>query len=206
MPGAKHEADKELVAQLTRGDESAFRRFFDDYFPRLYRFALNRLDGDEETTKDVVQVTMTKAVQKLETWRGEAALYTWLCQICRNAIADNVRARKRLRSHLVLVDDDAGTRARVDNAPAPESDAPVGRLGLDEVSRVVQSLLDSLPGSYGVALELKYMEGRSVEEIGARLGIGTTAAQSMLARARTAMRRQLETLGAEERAVIAHLI
>ena len=49
-------------------------------------------------------------------------------------------------------------------------------------------MLDRLPARYGEALELKYIEGRSVEEIGDRLGIGQTAAQSLLARARIAFR------------------
>lgn len=206
MPVGDIEPDKQLVERLLHGEEKAFRLFFDEYFARLYRFALRRLDGDEDATKDVVQITMTKAVQKLDTWRGDATLYTWLCQICRNGIADHVRAQKRFRSRLVLVEDDPGARSVVDNTPAPDTDAPASRLELDEVSEVVQTMLDALPNHYGKALELKYIEGLSVEEIGERLEVGATAAQSLLARARTAFRRRLNVMSAEDRAVIGHLI
>ena len=56
----------------------------------------------------------------------------------------------------------------------------------------MKAVLDRLPARYGDALEWKYVEGRSVEEIGAELGIGHTAAQSLLARARVAFREALE--------------
>ena len=63
-----------------------------------------------------------------------------------------------------------------------------------ETRRLVQSVLDRLPARYGDVLEWKYIEGRSVEEIGELLGIGQTAAQSLLARARVAFREALETV------------
>jgi DNA-directed RNA polymerase specialized sigma24 family protein len=67
----------------------------------------------------------------------------------------------------------------------------------------VRVVLDRLPAAYGDALEWKYMEGSSVEEIGRRLGIGTIAAQSLLARARTAFREALEQVFGAEAADIA---
>jgi RNA polymerase sigma-70 factor (ECF subfamily) len=63
-----------------------------------------------------------------------------------------------------------------------------------ETARLVRSLLDRLPSRYGDVLEWKYVEGLSVDEIGAELGIGHTAAQSLLARARVAFREALETV------------
>jgi RNA polymerase sigma-70 factor (ECF subfamily) len=64
-------------------------------------------------------------------------------------------------------------------------------------------VLDRLPANYGDALEWKYLEGDSVESIGRRLGIGTTAAQSLLARARIAFREGLEAVFGAEAADIA---
>ena len=56
------------------------------------------------------------------------------------------------------------------------------------------AVLDRLPSRYGDVLEWKYIEGRSVEEIGVLLGVGQAAAQSLLARARVAFREALETV------------
>ncbi len=78
-----------------RGDENAFRELFDSFFPRLYRFALVRLNGDQEEAREMVQQTFCKAFERLDSYRGEASLYGWMCQICRNTITDMGRRRQR---------------------------------------------------------------------------------------------------------------
>ena len=67
--------DKKLVKRLLAGDERAFSQFFEENFSRLYRFALARMSNDPETTKEVVQTAMTKALRKMDSYRGEAALF-----------------------------------------------------------------------------------------------------------------------------------
>ena len=79
-------SDRAFVRRLLRGDEEAFAEFFDGYFPRLYRFALARL-RDEDDAEEVVQATLIRATRKLSTYRGEAALFTWLCTFCRHEIS-----------------------------------------------------------------------------------------------------------------------
>ena len=94
----------------------------------------------------------------------------------------------------MLLDDSPEISAALDSIEAPREDEPAHRYGADETRRLVRSVLDRLPSRYGDVLEWKYVEGRSVEEIGELLGIGHTAAQSLLARARTAFRQALETV------------
>jgi RNA polymerase sigma-70 factor, ECF subfamily len=186
--------DSSLVEQMLAGDERAFRAFFDMYFPRVYRFALPRLGGDAEAGREVVQATLTKAMRNLEKYRGEAALFTWLCQICRHQIVDYLRAHKRYSEKVVLIDDSPELQAAMETIQAPLAYDPVHHYGNAETRRLVQSVLDRLPARYGDILEWKYVEGRSVEEIGQLLGVGHTAAQSLLARARGAFREALETV------------
>jgi len=186
--------DRELIAAMLRGEETAFRSFFDTYFPRMYRFALPRLGNDVEATKEVVQSALTRAMRTLAGYRGEAALFTWLCQICRRQIVDYLRANRRHAENLVLFEDSADVRAALEAVEAPAADEPAHGYNVAETRRLVQSVLDRLPSRYGDVLEWKYIQGRSVEEIGELLGIGHTAAQSMLARARTAFREALETV------------
>ena len=68
------------------------------------------------------------------------------------------------------------------------ADRPEAALRRNETSRLVQLVLDRLPGHYGDALEWKYIDGLSVAEIAERLNVGAKAAESMLTRARTAFR------------------
>jgi RNA polymerase sigma-70 factor, ECF subfamily len=184
--------ESELVRRMLAGDQRAFDAFFDGHFARLYRFALPRLGGDVEATREVVQASLGKAMRKLEHFRGEAALFTWLCQICRREIVDHLRAHRRYADRVVLIDDQPDLRAAIESLEAPDEYDLVKTYGRAEVGRLVQAVLDRLPARYGDALEWKYVEGHSVEEIGARLGIGHAAAQSLLARARLAFRDALE--------------
>lgn len=186
--------DRDLVRRMLSGEESAFNAFFGDYFPRVYRFAMPRLGGDPEAGKEVVQATLVKAIRSLPQYRGDAALFTWVCQICRHQIVDYVRANRRRHKHVVSIDDSPEVRAALESIEAPPEDEPMRRYGNEETRRLVRSVLDRLPGRYGDVLEWQYIEGRSVEEIGTMLGIGHTAAQSLLARARVAFRQALETV------------
>src|SRR5678815_1731955 len=67
--GCEMQSDKTLIAAMLKGNEAAFRTFFENYFPRVYRFALLRLHGDVEAAKDVVQSTLIKAVRGLAGFR-----------------------------------------------------------------------------------------------------------------------------------------
>jgi RNA polymerase sigma-70 factor (ECF subfamily) len=195
-------SDPQLIRRMLAGDERAFEAFFNAYFPRLYRFALPRLNGDVDATREIVQHTLGKAIRKLESFRGESGLFTWICQICRNEIVDYIRAERRMR-HVVLIDDQPELRAAVESIEAPEEFDLVKGYGREEAARLVRVVLDRLPASYGDALEWKYIEGESVEIIGERLGIGTTAAQSLLARARRAFRESLESVFGADAADVA---
>ena len=198
--------DRQLVNAMLAGEERAFREFFETYFARVYRFALPRLRRNEDTAKDVVQTTLIKAMRKLGDWRGDASLFTWLCQICRREIADHVRTQQRHSAKVVLIEDSEEVRAALENIEAPATYDPLRRADGAELKRLVHAVLDRLPNRYGEALELKYVEGHSVEEIGERLGIGQTAAQSLLARARVAFREGLEAVfGAAAADVLASL-
>ena len=178
--------DKALAKQLLKGDQRAFNDFFEDNFARLYRFALVRLSDDSEGAREVVQTTLTRAVQKLHTYRAESAMFTWLCAICRNEISDWYRRQGRYREHIVLIEDFPEIQAAVDSYQTPAEDRPDRQYQRIEALRRIQVALDRLPPKYGNVLEWKYVEGRSVKEIASRLDIGAEATQSLLARAKRA--------------------
>ena len=178
--------DKQLAKQLLAGDERSFDRFFDEYFARLYRFAIARLGDDPDAAKEVVQTTLAKAIRKMASYRAESALFTWLCAICRNEISDWSSRQGRYREHIVLVEDLPDVQAAIDSWQAPRDDNPERQYRRIEALRLIQVALDRLPARYGNVLEWKYVEGHSVREIASRLGIGTEATQSLLARAKRA--------------------
>ncbi len=189
-------SDLTLVKRLLRGDEPAFEEFFRCYFPRLYRFALARLGRDEDTAEEIVQATLCHAITVLKTYRGEAALFTWLCTLCRREMSAHFRRRAREPLAQEPPDDSPGTRAALDSLVAALEEDPESDLRRREIARLVQTVLDFLPETYGDALEWKYALGLSVNEIADRMKLSPKAAESLLTRARQAFRREFESLDA----------
>lgn len=179
-------SDIELARRLIAGDESAFDEFFADYFPRLYRFARARLGGNDDAAEEVVQAAMTRALRNLHTYRGEAALLTWLCAVCRREIATWLD--REGRAYVSLVEDHPDVRAALDALAITLGNDPESALRRKELSQLVQATLDLLPRRYGEVLEWRYIEGVSVAEVAGRLGVGYKAAESLLTRARQAFR------------------
>jgi RNA polymerase sigma-70 factor, ECF subfamily len=179
--------DFALARQVLAGNEAALEEFFDRYFPRLFRFVLPRLGGNEDETEEIVQRVLVRAMSRLATYRGDAALLTWLCTLCRREIAG---WRERIgRLHEVSLSDDRPEMlAALGWLSSVGADDPESTLRRRELSGLVQLTLDHLPGRYGDVLEWKYFQGLSVAEIAARLGLGYKAAESLLSRARAAFR------------------
>lgn len=186
--------DKKLVKQLLAGNSRAFDRFFDENFARVYRFALVRLSDDPDAAREVAQITLSKAVQNLSGYRAEAALFTWLCAICRNETSDWLAKQGRYREHIVLAEDFPEIQAAVDSLQLPDQMSPEHNYRRVELLRLIQVALDKLPARYGDVLEWKYIEGHSIKEISEKLGIGAEATQSLLARAKRAFAEIYSTL------------
>lgn len=187
--------DRQLVERLLAGDERAFRGFFDEYFDRLYRFALSRTRGDADLAQEAAQRALCRAVRRLDSYRGESALFTWLVQICRNELADLFEAANRNASRTVSIDGNERVRALAEQVPGDPGADPDQQQQADDASAVVRQLLDSLPGRYGEVLEWKYLDELSTQDIATRLGTTFEAAQSTLQRARSAFRSALASHG-----------
>ncbi len=181
-----HLDDRRLVKRLLAGDERAFGQFFDDNFSRLYRFVLPRVSHDEEAAAEIAQSALSRALIRIAAYRGEAALFTWLCAIARNELVDWARRDSGYRRHVVLTEDLPEIQAAVDSLLMASAEEPGRAYQRHEMSRLIQVALDGLPPRYGDALEWKYIQGYSVKEIASRLGISPEATQSLLARARRA--------------------
>lgn len=186
--------DKRLVKKLLSGDERAFDGFFEDNYARLYRFALVRLSDDPDAAREIAQIVLTRAMQKLHTYRAESALFTWLCAICRNEVSDWLSRQGRYRQHIVLTEDFPDIQAAVDSFQTPFAENPEAQYQRLEKLRMIQVALDRLPAKYGNVLEWKYVEGHSVRDIAKRLNLGFEATQSLIARAKRAFADVYSTL------------
>jgi RNA polymerase sigma-70 factor, ECF subfamily len=185
--------DRALAKQVAAGDSDAFEEFFREYFPRLFRFTLARVRGDGDLAEEIVQRTMCIVVRKMGGYRGEALLFTWLCQICRNEMAAIFRQRGLEESRNMPLEDHPAIRAALESI-AIDSDTPEKEQTQAELARFVRLTLEYLPARYATALEMKYIRGCSVDEIGEQLDISSKAAESVLSRARAAFKEGFRSL------------
>jgi len=185
--------DRQLAREVAAGDRAAFEAFFREYFPRLYQFALARVDNDAALAEEAVQRTMCIVVRKMDSYRGEALLFTWLCRICRNEM------QAVMKQHGVDLPGDVPFEHHPAVLAALESMGgddfrPESMQRQEEIAGFVRSTLECLPANYSAALEMKYINGNSVSEIAVALGIGEKAAESVLSRARAAFREGFRSL------------
>lgn len=187
-------ADRELVDRLLRADARAFDEFFNEYYPKLYRFVRRRAPGDIAAAEDIAQGTVCRALESLASYRGEAALFTWLCTLCRREMSLRWRDSLQSRGALLLVEDDAQVRAALESMLASDDADPLAVAGRDQTRETVRAALDYLPAIYADILEWKYVRDMSVVDIAAQLGRSAKATESLLTRARLAFREAFSIL------------
>ncbi|MDQ3946048.1 MAG: RNA polymerase sigma factor [Actinomycetota bacterium] len=176
-----NEAD--LLAAAAGGDTAAVRAFLDDVGPTVYGFVFARVGGDEAAAEDLVQETLVEAIRSSHTFRGEAALRTWVCAIARRRLARHYEAERRqavAESGLTLL-------GAVRGDATEEGD-------LERRDEIVRAL-GRLPVLHRQVLVLKYLDDWPVADIAAELGRSPVQIQSLLQRARDGLRRELEEGG-----------
>ena len=193
LSNAQLQTDRTLARRVAAGDAQAFDAFFKEYFPRLFRFTMTRADNNAELAEEVVQRTMCIVVRKMGSYRGEASLFTWLCQICRNELVSVFREHGVISRNAVPFEDIPEIRAALESITG-ETDNPESEQAADELARFVRVTLAHLPLNYATALELKYIRGCSVGEIAREMKMSVKAAESVLSRARAAFKEGFRSL------------
>jgi len=178
-------SERELVERMRAGDQQAFDTFFRTYVTRLAGFAARRCTLDSAALEDVVQQSMINAVRNLAGFRGDSTLFTWLCQICRNVLAD-VR-RKAARQPVVdSLDSIVAKRTTAMPVQLVDYHDPLEAHSADSLRSAIRQTVNKLPPRYVRVLELKYGDELSISEMAVMLGLSEAAVQSLLARARRA--------------------
>jgi RNA polymerase sigma-70 factor (ECF subfamily) len=175
VSSAGREIDGAVLRRAQRGDHDAFHELVDHYEGRLRVLAYHLLrDADE--MNDALQDTFVRAWAGLPGFRGDAALGTWLHQICYRTCLDYLRRQKSRPAGRQLPDELAD--------PADE----VGGLALREQ---VSAALGRLPVEQRAVLLLVDLEGYDYRAVAEALGVPVGTVASRLSFARAAMRRAL---------------
>ena len=183
--------DAELLAAHVQGDADAFGTLFSRHRDRLWAVAMRTM-GNPDDAADGLQDGLIAAYRRAGSFRGDAAVTTWLHRVVVNACLDRLRAAKVRRAE-PLPDDlderrDRGSLAT--SGPRDPADAALA----DERRRLVLAALARLPVEQRAALVLVDMEGYSVAEVAVMLDCAEGTVKSRCSRGRTRLADLLQLL------------
>ena len=174
--------ERQLIAGVLSGDPSAERLFYDRHVDRVWKLAY-RFTGDSDLAQDVVQETFVRAFNKLESFRGDSALATWVTAVATSTALSTLRKVKRFRGHVAL--EDAG-----------QLTTP-GRQSEPDLKRRMSEAISALPEGYRTVFVMHDVEGYTHEEIGTALGVQSGTSKAQLFRARARLREALADFAGE---------
>jgi RNA polymerase sigma-70 factor, ECF subfamily len=186
--------DTWLVSALNNGEGAAVEVLVDRYGGWIYRVAA-RILNDRRDAEEVTQDVLMTVVRKIETFKREAALSSWIYRIAANAAYERMRgrgARTELSLDAVLpVFDAMGRHVEpvVDWSRELENPAVAA-----ELRAALEGALARLPAEYRAVLVLRDVEGLDTREVAEALGLTVAALKSRLHRARLFVRKELADL------------
>jgi len=191
-------SDSELVARAKTGELIAFEALTNRHEQRVYSLAFRML-RHEQDAEDVTQQTFLSALENLSGFRGEASFATWLLRIATHAALKVIRKQKGLDT--VSLEEMTEPADGYDAIPHPEyiadwRQSPEQLVHQNETRRLLDDALASLDEKHRLVFLLRDVEGLSVKETAAALGLSEANTKVRLLRARLQLREQLtRTLG-----------
>jgi len=179
--GDVRSADLELVRRCREGDTAAFEEVYRTHAARLYSLLL-RMVGGTTDAEDLLQDVFLQAYRKLDSFRGDSSLGTWLYRLAVNQCLDFLRGRQtRMSRSTDSFDDDA--------VPEPASPAPMIPAAISRVD--LERAVARLPEGCRLAFVLHDVEGFAHHEVATLLGISEGTSKSQVHKARMKLRAML---------------
>jgi RNA polymerase sigma-70 factor (ECF subfamily) len=175
--------ERELISRVRAGEAAAERALYDAHVDRVYRLAY-RLAGDDELARDFTQETFIRAFERLDTFRGESRLSTWLHTIATTVALNGLRKVKRFRTRETVLE-------------AADGVAGGARSAEPDLKTRLRDAIDALPQKYRVVVVMHDVEGYTHEEIAAALGMEVGTSKAQLSRARAKLRESLADFAGE---------
>jgi RNA polymerase sigma-70 factor (ECF subfamily) len=189
----KSEEPDDLLVRLQRGDDRAMADLSDKFGSKIYQLAFRYLRNKEDA-EEVTQDVLFKVHRKVGSFRGDAALSSWIYRITFNAAMSRVRTARyqRTQDEERLRDTENKDGARAERSePADWSQmADEGVLRSQLRRRVLQAIL-GLPAIYRAPVVLRDLQGMSTEEASQVLKVKDQTLKSRLHRGRLILRKQL---------------
>ncbi len=188
-------SDSSLIARVREGQEAAVTELASTYGPRIHQLAFRYMKNWEDA-EEVAQDVLLKVVRKIDAFRGDAALSSWIYRITFNTAMSRLRSARYSRPAEVAAADVQPDARRGDGPVRALEPADWSSLADDELlksemrKRLVDSLVD-LPTVYRIPVLLRDIQGLSTEEASAVLRVKAQTLKSRLHRGRLILRQRL---------------
>jgi RNA polymerase sigma-70 factor (ECF subfamily) len=189
--------DRQLIARLQAGDETAVQELADRYGARIYQLAMRQMRNREDA-EEVTQDVLMKVYRKVGAFRGDAALSSWIYRITFNTAMSRLRSKRLSRA--ADQERDRAAAADVDGAgprparqPADWSRLPDEALLRLQLRDAVAAAIADLPEIYRAPVVLRDIQGLTTEEASSRLRVKDQTLKSRLHRGRLMLRERLRS-------------
>ncbi len=189
-------ADQELLARLQAGDERALADLSDAYSSKIYQLAFRYLRNKEDA-EEITQDVLFKVYRKVDAFRGDAQLSSWIYRITFNAAMSRLRTARYQRAQAedrraAAVQEDDGLNAQPRTPDVADwSDLADERVLRTQLRQRVFRAILALPAIYRAPVMLRDIQGMSTEEASAVLKVKDQTLKSRLHRGRLILRKQL---------------
>ena len=185
--------DQDLLNRLQAGDERAIAELADTYATKIFQLAYRYLRNKEDA-EEVTQDVLMKVHRKVDAFRGDAALSSWIYRITFNAAMSRLRTARYQRAQDEARQADADADQLTPSARTEVADwsnmADESVLRSQLRRRVLRAIL-ALPAIYRAPVVLRDLQGMSTEEASAMLRVKDQTLKSRLHRGRLILRKQL---------------
>ena len=187
-----HNEDDLLIIKAQNGDEGAFKFLMTKYYPRVYA-SLFAFTKSREDSEDLTQLTFIKVWQKINSFRGDSAFYTWLYRIGINTAKNHlVSLGKRPKAM------DANEIEEMENYESMSelrvSETPESTMMSNQIAETVNSAIQNLPDELREAISLREIDGLCYEEISELMDCPIGTVRSRIFRARETIAEKLKPL------------
>jgi RNA polymerase sigma-70 factor (ECF subfamily) len=186
--------DEALIARMRARDESAVGELDAVYRSRIQQLALRYVKNPEDA-EEVAQDVLLKVYRKIDAFRGDAALSSWIYRITFNTVMSKLRGQRMAQLHEVreqdLLADVEENGGRVRREPADWSSLGDEAVMRSQLRTKLASALKDLPEIYRTPVILRDLHGLTTEEASTQLGIKEQTLKSRLHRGRLFLRERL---------------
>jgi RNA polymerase sigma-70 factor (ECF subfamily) len=189
--------DRQLIARLQAGDETAVQELADRYRPRISQLAMRYMKNREDA-EEVTQDVLLKVYRKVSAFRGDSALSSWIYRITFNTAMSRLRtnraerAAEQERERIAAAEQQGEAQPRAPRELADWSHMPDEEMLRAQLRHAVAEAIDDLPEIYRAPVVLRDIQGLTTEEASSRLKVKDQTLKSRLHRGRLLLRERLQ--------------